>query len=119
MKFVPSVITVYLPTSDEMVEPASIHQAPSNPETLSFHKFGQQINDRGDCSIEYFKTVVDQEAFHTQWYKKASDFVSGHEKSNKRNSECSTFGEWYTEDGTESLQCPICEQCFHETCFYV
>ena len=65
------------------------------------------------------KTVVDQEAFHTKWYKKASDFVSGHEKSNKRNSECSTFGEWYTEDGSESLQCPICEQCFHETCFYV
>ena len=38
MKFVPSIISVYLPTSDEMVEPASIHQAPSIPETLSMHK---------------------------------------------------------------------------------
>ena len=119
MKFVPSIITVYQPTSDEMVEPASIHQAPSIRETLSMHKFGRQINDRRDCSIEYFKTVVDQEAFHTQWYKKASDVVCGHEKSNKSNSECSTCGEWYTEDGSEWLQCPIYEQWFPETCFYV
>ena len=65
MKFVPSIITVYLPKSDEIVEPESIHQAPSIPETLLIHKFVRQINDRGDCSIEFFKTAVDQEAFHT------------------------------------------------------
>ena len=39
MKFVPSIITVYLPKSDEIVEPESIYQAPSIPETLSIHKF--------------------------------------------------------------------------------
>ena len=104
MKFVLSINSVYLPKSDEIVEPESIHQAPSIPETLLIHKFVRQINDRGDCSIEFFKTVVDQEAFHTQWYKKASDVVCGHEKSNKSNSECSTCGEWYTEDGNEWLQ---------------
>ena len=119
MKFVPSIITVYLPKSDEIVEPESIHQAPSIPETLSIHKFVRQINDRGDCSIEFFKTAVDQEAFHTQWYKKASDVLCGHEKSNKSDSECSTCGEWHTEDGSEWLQCPVCEKWFHETCFYV
>ena len=64
MKFVPSIITV--PRSDEIVEPENIHQAPSIPETLSIHKFVRQINDRGDCSIEFFKTAVDQEAFHIQ-----------------------------------------------------
>ena len=117
MKFVPSIITVYLPKSDEIVEPESIHQAPSIPETLLIHKFVRQINDRGDCSIEFFKTVVDQEAFHIQWYKRASDVVCGHEKSNKGDSECSTCGEWYIEDGSEWLQCPICEQWFHEACF--
>ena len=59
MKFVPSIITVYLPKSDEIVEPESIHQAPSIPETLSIHKFVRQINDRGDCSREFLKTAVD------------------------------------------------------------
>ena len=34
-----------------------------------------------------------------------------------RDNECSTCGEWYTEDGNECLQCLICEQWFHETCF--
>ena len=92
MKFVPSIISVYLPKPDEIVEPKSIHQAPSIPETHSVHKFVRQINDRGDCSIQFFKTAVDQEAFHTQWYKKGSDVVCSHEKSNKSNSECSAAG---------------------------
>ena len=92
IKFVSSIITVYLPKSDKIVEPESIHQAPSVPETLLIHKFVRQINDRGDCSIEFFKTAVDQEAFHIQWYKRASDVVCGHEKSNKDDSECSTCG---------------------------
>ena len=103
MKLVLSIIIVYLPKSDEIFEPESIHQAPSIPETLSIHKFVWQINDRGDCCIKFFKTAVDQEAFHTQWYNKASDVVCGHEKSNKSNNECSTFGEWYIEDGSEWL----------------
>ena len=38
MKFVSSIITVYLPKSDEIVEPESIHQVPSIPETLLIHK---------------------------------------------------------------------------------
>ena len=93
MKFVLSINSVYLPKSEEIVEPESIHQAPSIPQTHSIHKFVRQINDRGDCSIEFFKMAVDQEAFHTQWYKKASDVVWGHEKSNKSDGKCSTCGE--------------------------
>ena len=92
MKFVPSVNTMYLPRSDEIVEPESIHQAPFIPKTLSIHKFVPQINDRGDCSIELFKTAVDQEAFHSEWYNKGSDVVCGHGKSNKSNNNCSMFG---------------------------
>ena len=73
IKFVSSIITVSLPKSDEIVKPDNIHQAPSIRETLLIHKFVRQINDRGDCSTEFFKTVVNQEAFHIQWYKRASD----------------------------------------------
>ena len=54
MKFVPSIITMYLPRSNEIVESESIHQAPSIPETVSIRKFVRQVNDRGDCSIELF-----------------------------------------------------------------
>ena len=116
MKFVLPIITVQLPKSDEIVQPKSIHQAPSTPETLLIHQFVRQINGRRDRSIEFFKTVVYQEAFHIQWYTRASDVVCGHEKSNKGNSECSTCWEWYIEDGSERLHCPICDQPFHETC---
>ena len=88
IKFALSILTVYLLRSDETVKPESYHQAPSIPKTLSVHKFVRQINGRQDCSIEFFKTVVEQEAFHSQWYNKASDVVCGHEKSNKSHNEC-------------------------------
>ena len=74
MKFVSSIITVYLPKSDEIVEPESIHQVPSIPETVLIYKLVRQVNGTGDCSIEFF---------------------------NKGNSECSTCWEWYIEDGSE------------------
>ena len=61
--------------------------------------------------------MVDQEAFHIQRYKRASDAICGHEKSNKDDSESSMCGEWYIEDGSEWLKCPIGEQWFHEICF--
>ena len=63
MKFVLSIITVYLPRSDKIVEPESIHQAPSISQTYSIYKFVWQINHGRDCSIEFFKTLVDQEGF--------------------------------------------------------
>ena len=34
MKFAPSIITIYLPRSDEIVEPESIHQASYIPEAF-------------------------------------------------------------------------------------
>ena len=39
IKFVSSIITVYLPKSDQIFEPESIHQAPSIPEALLVQKF--------------------------------------------------------------------------------
>ena len=53
MKFVPCIIPVYLPRSDEIVEPV-------------IHKSVREINDRGDCSMRSFKTAVDQEVVKTQ-----------------------------------------------------
>ena len=99
MKFVPSIIPVYLPRSDERVEPV-------------IHKFFWEINDRGDCSIWFFKTAVDQEIVQTQWFNKAGDVACGYEKSNKSDNECSTVREWYTKNGSEWLRSPIWEQWF-------
>ena len=60
MKFVLPIITLYLPKSVEIVDPETIHQAQSIPETLLIYKLVWQINDRGDCSVEFSKTAVDQ-----------------------------------------------------------
>ena len=41
MKFVVSIITVYLPKSNEIVKPESIHQAPSILQYRIFHDDGR------------------------------------------------------------------------------
>ena len=82
MKFVSSIITVYLPKLDEIIEPESIHQVPSIPKTFLIHKL-------------------------VRWQRRLQYriFQDGglccHEKSNKGDSECSTREEWYIEDGSE------------------
>ena len=116
MKFVLSIITVYLPRSDEIVEPGSIHQAPSITKTLSIQKFVRQISDRGDCSIEFFKTVIEQEAFHTQWYNKAGDVFLVTRSPIKAIASVQRAGNGIKKTGVNGS---ICEQWFHETCFYV
>ena len=47
MKFVPSIVTVYLPKSDEIVEPECINQAQPIPETLPIHKMQCRIFQDG------------------------------------------------------------------------
>ena len=94
---------------------ASIRHRPSPKHFQSTNLFDRSR----DCSIEFFKTEVDQEAFHTQCYNKACDIVCGHEKSDENVNEFSTCAEWYIEDGSERLECPICEQWFHQTCFCI
>ena len=116
MKFVLSIITVHLPKSDKIVEPESIHQAPSIPETLLIHKFVRQINDRGDCSIEFLKTRKPFTLNGTT--KLVMSFVVTRNPIKAAKS-VQRAGNWYTDDGSEWFQCPICEQWSDETCFYV
>ena len=63
LKFVPSIITVFLPRSDEIVEPETIHQSHSIPVTFSIHKFHRKINGRGDCSIEFSRRPQTRSSF--------------------------------------------------------
>ena len=67
--------------------------------------------------MEVFKRVVDQEAFHTQWYSKAGNVVCGHEKSDKSDNECLTCGERYTENGSEWLNVPFVNNAFTKYVF--
>ena len=66
MKFVLSIITVYLPKSDEIVEPESIHQAPSIPETLLIHKFVRQINGVSPLSINMIFSYLNNRTHRTK-----------------------------------------------------
>ena len=43
LKFVPSIITIFLPRSDEIVEPETTHQLPSIPKLFQFTNFIERL----------------------------------------------------------------------------
>ena len=106
MKFVPSIITVYLPKSDEIVEPESIRHAQSILETLSIQKFVQQINDGGDCSVEIFKTARRPESFTLNGTKKLVTLLVLTRSPIKAIASVQR-AEMVYRDGSEWLQSPI------------
>ena len=40
---------------------------------LEVHKIGRSFSTNGVCKLEFFKTVVDEQPFHVQYYKKNED----------------------------------------------
>ena len=115
MKFVPSIITPYLPKSDEIVEPESIHQAQSIPETLSIHKF---VQDQWQRRLLY-RIVQDggkPGAFTLSGTKKLMTLLVVTRSPIKVIASVQRAGMEYRR---REWMVTICEQWFHETCFYI
>ena len=119
-EFVPSVITIYMPSESEITEPEGIEAASPIPETLKIHKFERSINQRGDSSIAFFKTAADEEPYYTHWYSKAGGLICDHNVSTavKENQCAKCFASYHSDDPTDWLECPSCKNWFHEECFY-
>ena len=111
MKFVPSIITVYLPKSDEIVEPESMYQAQSIPESQIF-------NPQVCLTDQWHRRLQYRKPFTLNGTKKLVTLLVVTRSPIKAIASVQRAGNGI-QDGSESLQCPICEQWFHETCFYV
>lgn len=120
-QFVPSVITVYMPSESEITEPEGIEAASPIPETLKIHKFERSINQRGDSSIAFYKTAADEEPYYTHWYSKAGGLICDHNVSTtvEENQCAKCFASYHSDNTTDWLECPSCKNWFHEECFYV
>ena len=53
--------------------------SPRNDDTLEVHKIARSFCTDGVCKLEFFKTAVDEQPFHVQYYKKdGNPDVCGH-----------------------------------------
>ena len=106
--FVSSILAVYLPESETIIEPKDIEASKRIKETLKVHKLERKCNQNGETYIDFFKMADDKEPFHVQWYRGENAVVCGHDKTSDSDSQCPNCKEEYKE-GEEWLRCPLCK----------
>ena len=113
----PAIHAVYLPESENIVEPVGIESARKIKDTLKIHKFERKVHPNGNKYINFYKIADDEEPFHVQWYGGENDVICGHVNSSDNDNQCPKCSRIYKE-GEEWLCCPVCNNWFHEECFY-
>ena len=111
-----------MPIEEVFEEPENIISSPQIPETLEVHKIACSFTNDGVCKLEFFHTPADSTPFHEQWYKNEGDTdVCGHDElplAVKPDQTCAHCHGIYIQD-PEWMECNLCDQWFHEECFFI
>ena len=108
------VDSLYLASEEVMDEPEEVQSAKPIPQTLKVHKVVREKNEQGVFCNKFFYLSSDEVPFYTQWYIQAC----GHVIKNLDDNTCSCCFAKYKES-ENWLKCPLCNQWFHEDCFYI
>ena len=107
------VESLYLPSDEVMKEPEEVKNAKKIPNTLQIHKLVREKSNQGVFCNKFFFLSSDKDPFYTQWYGEAC----GHEVKNQDENTCCCLAKYKINKNW--LKCPLCNQWFHEDCFYV
>ena len=119
-KTISGITSIYMPISELLTEPDNIEYAPKIPETLSIHKVTRSFNEDKIfllISFVWLMTVI------SQFYRKDDDpEVCGHENLPLLfdvDQTCAFCKAKYValKDKEDWLQCKLCEQWLHQSCF--
>ena len=114
------ITSIYLPEGEKLTEPEEIDNSPKILETLSIHKLVRGFNENAVCFIKFFKLANEDKPFYTQYYRKEGDpEVCGHESLPLVYDvdQICAFCKGKYEGKEDWLECQLCEQWFHQTCF--
>ena len=112
--YVPTIKCVYVSNEDVFEEPENMDQE-SIPirETLKIHKI-ERSELKEIYGLNFFYLAEYEKPFFTQWYV----LVCGHDDGEVDTNHCAACSVEY-DKADEWIQCPgLCEQWFHEQCFY-
>ena len=122
LKLIPSIHNVYLADTDVRSKPENIEQELKKiPETLTIHHI-ERFQMKGVYALKFFHLAEDEQPFYTQWYANGKDAVICRYKSSEfDDNHCASCHEEYQQrENKEWIQCPgLCQQWYHEQCFYI
>ena len=110
----------YLSANDVLKETDDIDSAPKETSILEFHQVKREFNVDGVCKLHFFEVASDSLPFHEEFSRKYGDpemcdhpFLSLSFNLDNTYAACkdSFLG------NEDWLECNICEQWFHESCF--
>ena len=110
-KFVPLILSVYLPENETVVEAEGISKARKIDQTLGIHKL--ERNCMTILISIFFKIPDNEDPFQVQWYGGENEIVYGHVETSESDDECVKCHGSYNES-EEWLCCYICHQWYHE-----
>ena len=116
-KFVPSILSVYLPENENIAKPKDISMVRKIDQILKIHKLERKCSQNGDTLINFFKNPDHEDPFHVKWYGGENEIICGHAETSKSYDECAKSQGSYNE-GEEWLRCPVWHQWYHEDCFF-
>ena len=115
------ITSLHMPI-EVLKESENIISSPQIPGTLEVHKIARSFTNDGVCKLEFFRTAADSTPFHEQWYKKQGDaYICGHDElplAFNPDQTCAHCHGIYVQD-QEWMECNLCDQWFHEECFFI
>ena len=121
-KIITDISSLYMPLNEVLTEPDCVENAPKIAGTLEVHKIRRTFNSDGVCKLEFYRTANDESPFYSHWYRKEGDpEVCDHPElplAFDVSMTCAKCRGNYKKN-EEWLECVICDQWFHEDCFYL
>ena len=109
-----NVDSLFLPNEEVLEEPQEVQNATAIPTTTKIHKVVRGMNKQNTFCNKFYFLSSDVDPFFTQWY----GLECGHTPRNvDDNTCCHCYENYQCEE--EWLKCPVCEQWYHDDCFYL
>ena len=111
------VDSLYLPAAQIPDEPEDVQYSSSIPDTLKTHRVVCGLSKHKIPNLKFYYMSTDPEPLYTQWYGPEGGHVENGQEENK----CAFCLKSYNaaDNDVEWIKCTICENWFHEQCFFV
>ena len=108
---------IHSPTAEIPGEPEDIQYSSSILDTLKTHRVVCGLSKHKIPYLKFYYMSTDPEPLYTQWYGPEGGHVENGQEENK----CAFCLKSYNaaDNDVEWIKCTICENWFHEQCFFV